>query len=92
MTVTCRICASPSLRGQLDADLVRKLTLKALSQKYGLNGRIILRHIKHLPEKLEGEASASRPSLYIGRMNVSVLVALSEEGEGVAANEAVPGN
>jgi len=92
MAAICPICVSPSLRGQVDADVVRKLTLKQLSHKYRLASRVVLRHIRHLPELLESEASASKPSIDIGSVNVSVFVALSEEGEGVAANEAMPGN
>jgi hypothetical protein len=32
-----------------------------------------------LPEKLEGEASASRPTVYIGSVNINVFVDSPEE-------------
>jgi hypothetical protein len=87
MTAICPICVSPRLRGQLDADVVRKLTLKELSQKYRLSRRKMMRHIKHLPEKLESEPAASKPSIYIGTMNVSVFVPPHEEENGGTADD-----
>jgi hypothetical protein len=83
MSVICPICVSPTLRCQVDADVVRKLSLKELSHKYRLSSRVVLHHIKHLPELLESEAAASKLSVYIGSVNynVSVFVLPSEEEE-----------
>jgi hypothetical protein len=81
MSVICEICVSPSLRGQVDADIVRKLTLKELSHKYRLSSRRMMRHIKHLPELLESEAPPSKPSIYIGTVayNINLIVSPPEE-------------
>ncbi len=77
--VICPICASASLRGQVDADVVRRLTLSDIANKHGLSSRAVRRHVGHLPEKLEGEASASRPTVYIGSVNINVFVDSPEE-------------
>jgi hypothetical protein len=87
--VICPICVSPSLRGQLDSDVVRKLTLKELSHKYRLSSRVVLRHIRHLPELMEREASASKLSIYIGAVtyNINLIVSPLEEGAVVPDSE-----
>jgi hypothetical protein len=92
MSVICEICVSPSLRGQVDADIVRKLTLKELSQKYRLSSRRMMRHIKHLPEKLESEASASKPSIYIGSVtyNINLIVSAPKEEDVAADDQGLP--
>jgi hypothetical protein len=86
MAGICAICADLSLRGQVDADVVRRLTSSNIAQKHGLSSRAIRRHVGHLPEKLEGEAAASSPTAYIGAVtyNVSVFVLSSEEEEASA--------
>jgi hypothetical protein len=78
----CRICSSPAMFGRVNADVVRKLPLKQLSHKYGLSGRVVLRHIKHLPELLESEPPSSGPSIYVGSVtyNINLLVSAPEEG------------
>lgn len=83
MPAICAICADPSLRGQVDADVVRHLTLSNIAQKHGLSSRAVRRHVGHLPEKLEGEAAAARPTVYIGAVtcNISVFAWPSEEEE-----------
>jgi hypothetical protein len=83
MVAICSVCASPSLRGQVDADVVRRLTLSSIAQKYGLSSRAVRRHVGHLPEKLEGEAAVASPSIYIGSvtLNYSVFAWPSEEEE-----------
>ena len=91
MAVICPVCASPSLRGQVDADVVRRETLGNIAKKHGLPSRAIRRHVGHLPEKLEGEAAASEPSVFIGEVNFnySVFVLPSgeeEDSEGVVTN------
>jgi hypothetical protein len=90
MAVICAVCADPSLRGQVDADVVRRLTLSNIAQKHGLSSRAVRRHVGHLPEKLEGEAAASGPSIYIGSVNfnfsVFVLPSVEELGIGIAAH------
>ena len=83
MAAICPVCASPSLRGQVDADVVRQLTLSTIAQKHGLTSRAIRRHVAHLPERIEADASGSEPSVYIGSVNLnySVFVLPSEEEE-----------
>jgi hypothetical protein len=84
--VICEICATPDLRGRVDADVVRRLTLSNIAKKHGLTSRAVRRHVGHLPEKLEGEASASRPTVYIGAVNINVFVDAPEE-EDVAVGD-----
>jgi hypothetical protein len=83
MSVICPVCASPSLRGQVDADVVRRETLGNIAKKHGLSSRSVRRHVGHLPEKLEGEAAASEPSVYIGSVtyNINVFALPSDEEE-----------
>jgi hypothetical protein len=85
--VICPVCASPGLRGQLNADVVRRLTLSSIAQKHGLSSRAVRRHVAHLPERLDADASASRPTLYIGTVNVSVFVPPHEEENGGTADD-----
>ena len=74
MVAICSVCASPSLRGQVDADIVRRLTLSSIAQKYGLSSCVIRRHVAHLPERIEADASTSERSIYIGSVNFSYSV------------------
>jgi hypothetical protein len=52
-----------------------------------LSSRVVLRHIKHLPELLESE-TASKPSIYIGAVtyNINLIVSPLEE-EAVADDQ-----
>jgi hypothetical protein len=87
MSAICPVCVNRDLRGQVDADVVRRLTLSNIAQKHGLSSRAVRRHVGHLPEKLEGEASATRPTVYIGSINISVFVDAPEEGDVVADDQ-----
>jgi hypothetical protein len=44
MAVICAICASPSLRARVDADVVRRQTLSSIAQEHGLSSRAVRRH------------------------------------------------
>lgn len=94
MGIVCPICSSsPPIRGALDGDVVRKLTLKQLSHKYGLPSRVVLRHIKHLPELLETEAAASKPStVFIGAVNYDVNIFVSPPAGEEVVDEEVEGD
>jgi hypothetical protein len=83
MAVICVICASPSLRARVDADVVRRRTLSSIAQDNGLSSRSVRRHVAHLPERIEADASTSEPSIYIGSvtLNYSVFAWPSEEEE-----------
>ncbi len=83
--VICAICATPDLRRRVDADVVRRLTLSDIAKRYGLSSRAVRRHVGHLPEKLEGEAAASRPTVSIGSVNINVFVDAPEEEDVTAA-------
>lgn len=99
MSAICPVCASSSLRGQFDADIVRKISLRKIAECHKLSICAVKRHLKHLPEVLETEGAAPSTAVIAPTYNnitVNLFVvgsyAEEEEGEGVAANEALPGN
>jgi hypothetical protein len=81
--VICSICATPVVRGYVDADLVRHRALRAIAKCHGLSIRSVRRHLLHLPELLETESSTG-PRIYIGTVtnNFNVVVASPEEEDG----------
>jgi hypothetical protein len=81
--VICSICATPDVRGYVDADLVRHRSLRSIAERPGLSIRSVQRHLKHLPELLETESSTG-PRIYIGTVtnNFNVVVASPEEEDG----------
>jgi hypothetical protein len=81
MSAICAVCVNPVLRGQVDADVIRRLGLSDIGKKHGLSSRTIRRHVGHLPERLEADAEASRPNVYIGTVtyNINLIVSPPEE-------------
>lgn len=89
MTVICPICSStPSIRGAVDADIVRKVSLRKIAERHNLSIRAVRRHLKHLPEVLETERATSPTVVIAPVYNVNLVVSpgvdtLADEGEGV---------
>jgi hypothetical protein len=82
MTVICVVCSTPTLRGPVNADIVRHLSLRKIAERHKLSVRSVQRHLKHLPQLLETETPAAVPSVYVGSVtyNINLLVFAPEEG------------
>jgi hypothetical protein len=75
MAVICPVCSStPSIRGDVDADIVRHLSLRNIASKYGLSVRAVQRHLKHLPHLLETASAPSGPGIYVGGITYNFYV------------------
>ena len=89
--VICSVCVSPGVRGPVDADLVRHLSLRKIAERHGLSIRSVRRHLQHLPQVLETETSTG-PSIYIGQVtyNLNLVAPVSEEDEELSSRDDNP--
>ena len=92
--MVCNICSStPSIRGRVDADIVRRLSLREIAARYKVSVRSVQWHLRHLPELLETESSATPTSSFMvtapttNNITLNVFVVESDAEEGTAVGE-----
>ena len=76
---------------------MRKISLRKIAERHKLSIHAVRKHLKHLPKVLETEREVSQTVVIAPVYNVNLVVspgveALADEGERVAANEAMPGD
>lgn len=75
MSVVCPVCSStPSIRGAVDADIVRKISLREIAERHKLSIRSVRRHLKHLPEVLETEQASASTVVIAPVYNINLIV------------------
>lgn len=80
MAVICPICYStPSIRGAVDADIVRKISLSNIAERHKLSIRSVRRHLKHLPKVLETERVGPSTVVIAPVYNINLVVSPSAE-------------
>ena len=92
--MVCSICSStPSIRGRVDADIVRRLSLREIAARYKMSVRSVQRHLKHLPELLEAEPSVTTTPAFVvvapttNNITLNVFVVDSDAEERIAVGE-----
>lgn len=86
--MVCSICASLS-RGHVDADLVCRISVREIAARHKVSIRSVRRHLKHLPEVLEG-GTAPPSVVYIAPVTNNIFFSVNAEERALEEPGEVP--